>query len=141
MALPDIDLKRRIFYRSDHYRFAMVGVPTLYVIGLGVPADENGQERRGGLLGALTQLGSTADELFTVQKRAEFFLANHYHQTSDVIRSNWDWTGVRTAAVFYAIAGLRVANADQMPSWQDHSRYNRPRGFGPLTKKRGFNSD
>jgi hypothetical protein len=128
LPLPDIDVASRAFFRSDHYEFALRGVPTIYVFGLGTPAPSEAEPKAAGLLGAIASLGGNLVGLAEVKRRADDFLAHHYHQPSDVVRPEWDWQGVRTAAVFYLLAGLRVANADAMPQWRSASEYNHPRG-------------
>jgi hypothetical protein len=129
LALPEVDLGTRSYYRSDQIEFARMGVPTIFVFPLGIhPPAAGPQPTAGGLLGSLASLRSTAGELADVVARTDDFLAKHYHQPSDVIRPNWDWQGVRTAAVFYLVAGLRVANAEKVPTWRPDSPYNHRRG-------------
>ncbi|MCU0962381.1 MAG: M20/M25/M40 family metallo-hydrolase [Pirellulaceae bacterium] len=135
VPLPDLDVESRAFYRSDHYEFALRGVPTVYVFGLGIaPPPDGAEPKRGGVLGALASVGGNLVGLMEVKRRADDFLAQHYHQPSDVVRPEWDWQGVRTAAVFYLWAGMRIANADTMPQWRPESEFNRPRGTRPTSR-------
>ncbi len=132
LPLPDVELKERAFFRSDHYRFALSGVPTIYVFGLGMPPQPGGAKPQPkGVLGALAGVRSQAEGLVEVQRRAHEFLAKRYHQPGDAIRPEWDWQGPRTAAVFYLLAGLRVANAEKMPEYYPKSPFNHPRGKRP----------
>jgi Zn-dependent M28 family amino/carboxypeptidase len=136
VLLPDLDVASHAFFRSDHYEFTLRGIPTIYVFGLGVaPPPDNAGPKLGGVLGAIAAVGGGIVGLVDVKRRADEFLAHHYHQPSDIVRPDWDWQGVRTAAAFYLWAGLRVANADAMPQWQPTSEYNRPRGTRPEPRK------
>ena len=133
LPVPDLNLDRQnAFERSDQYEFAQRGVPTVYVFGLSTKKSAAKEPAKPqGLFGRLASMSATASELTEVAPRAARFLKSDYHQPSDVVRPEWDWEGVRTMAVFYLAAGLRVANAEKMPEWLPHSRYNRPRGSRP----------
>ena len=51
-----------------------------------------------------------------------------YHQPTDVVRQDWDWTGPRTVAAVMLVMGLRAANDEAMPEWLPSSVFNRERG-------------
>ena len=89
---------------------------------------------RGGLLEAIASVRGSIDGLTDVKRRADDFVAHRYRQPSGIVRPEWDWQGVRTAAVFYLWAGLRIANAETMPEWLPTSEYNRPRGTRPASR-------
>jgi Zn-dependent M28 family amino/carboxypeptidase len=130
LPVPDLDTKSRVFFRSDHYEFALRGIPPVYAFGLGVPpARDESKSEPGAVLGALAGAASLVRGLAEVQARADEFLAKRYHQPSDDVRPEWDWQGVRSAAVFYLIVGLRVANTEELPQWLPKSEFNRPRGM------------
>ena len=103
--MPDPLPQEGAFYRSDHYVFAVKGVPALYLQG-----------------------APKADNIFEFLKRVNNWLANDYHMPTDVIKPDWNWEGARTFAILGLITGMRVANQETMPAWRTDSPYNRPRG-------------
>jgi len=127
LFVPELGFDRQnAFQRSDQYEFALRGVPTVYVFGLAAEQRSAGKPAKPkGLLDSLSRLPATAGQLVDTGVRAKRFLDNDYHQPSDVVRPEWDWQGVRTAAVFYLVTGLRVANAEKMPEWRPGSRFSR----------------
>ena len=106
-VVPDPMPEEKAFYRSDHYAFVKKGVPALMV--LGAPG------------------GDTA--LWV--KRANEWLKTDYHQTTDVVRPDWNWSGARTIAVVGLLVGRRVAAADAMPTWLPTAPFNRPAPAAP----------
>ena len=103
-VVPDPIPDEKSFYRSDHYGFVKKGVPALML--LGAPA------------------GDTAAWV----ARMKNWEKTDYHQPTDVVRADWDWSGARTVAVVGVLLGLRIANAEQMPAWLPGSVFNRERG-------------
>jgi Zn-dependent M28 family amino/carboxypeptidase len=104
-AFPD----RGAFYRSDQFSFAKVGVPSIYV--------------RGGPSFAGRPPGYGKEVL-------EAFERTHYHQPSDEIDPSWDWTGAVQDAQLLLVAGLRIANLPQIPTWNpgdEFAKIERPR--------------
>ena len=95
---PDPKPEEKYFYRSDHYSFVERGVPALM------------------LMGALESMDET-------MKRAEEWEKTDYHRPGDVIQKTWHWEGAKTVADVMGIMGLRLANADAMPSWLSSSRF------------------
>jgi hypothetical protein len=91
------------FVRSDHYSFVKKGVP------------------------ALMLMGGPAGDVAVWIPRARKWLDTDYHSPSDTVKPDWDWTGPKTMAELGMVIGLRVANADAMPSWLPTSPFNRPR--------------
>lgn len=82
------------FFRSDHFPFARIGVPSISV--------------RSGV----DYIGKPKDY---AQKTFDEFNKNNYHQPSDEFRSDWRFDGVvQMVEVSFAI-GLKVANAPTMP--------------------------
>ncbi len=85
------------FYRSDHFPFAKVGVPSLNV--------ESGTNYVG-------------QDKNAAQKRFEEYNSKHYHQPSDNFDENWRYDGlVQNLEVSLAI-GLKVSNAAKMPAYK-----------------------
>ena len=65
---PDLGL----FYRSDHFEFAKLGVPALYT-------------KRG-----IDFIGKPAE--YGMAKTDEYY-AHDYHKVSDTVRPEWNWSG------------------------------------------------
>ncbi len=84
------------FYRSDQFSFARYGVPGLY---LNDGTDFIGRSKDWG------------------REQVEFYEAHHYHQPSDQIQPDWNFDGMIENAQLGFAVGVKVANADQMPSW------------------------
>jgi hypothetical protein len=103
-VIPDPRPEEKSFYRSDHYFFVKRGIPGMMILG----APEGSVE-------------SWIDRLKKWEK-------SDYHQPTDVVRSDWDWTGPRTMASVMLVMGLRAANDDAMPAWMPSSVFNRERG-------------
>jgi Zn-dependent M28 family amino/carboxypeptidase len=100
---------RGVFYRSDQFSFARVGVPGVYLKGAQ------------SFVGRPPGYGKEVLEAF---ERA------HYHQPSDEFDPTWDWSGAVEDAQLLLIAGRRVANAAALPSWKPGSEFakiERPR--------------
>lgn len=102
--IPDPMPEEKAFYRSDHYFFVKKGIPGLMI--LGAP--------------------DGATKAWT--DRLKEWTKTDYHQPTDVVRPDWNWEGPRTVAAVMLVMGLRVANAEEMPSWSPSSVFNRERG-------------
>lgn len=87
---------RGFFYRSDQFNFARQGIPAAY-FGSGVDFVDRpegwGRQRR------------------------EAWEARHYHQPSDELREDWDWSGAVEDARLFFLLGAHVARAKEMPRW------------------------
>ena len=103
-VIPDPMPEEKSFYRSDHYFFVKKGVPGIMILG----APEGSVE-------------SWTDRLKKWEK-------TDYHQPTDIVRPDWDWTGPRTVASVMLLMGLRAANDEAMPAWVPSSVFNRERG-------------
>jgi Zn-dependent M28 family amino/carboxypeptidase len=85
------------FYRSDHFPFAKVGVPSLSIRS---GSDYVGQDKD------------------AARKRFDEFNTLHYHQPSDNFDENWRYDGlVQNLEVSLAIA-MKVSNAKKMPAFK-----------------------
>ena len=94
---PDEHPEQGYFYRSDHFPFAKVGVPSLNVRS---GTDYVGQDKE------------------AAQKRFEQYNTLHYHQPSDNFNENWRYDGlVQNLEVSLAI-GLKVSNAPTLPAYK-----------------------
>lgn len=107
--MPDPQPEEKVFLRSDHYSFVERGVPALMLMG----APEG-----------------TPESLVAKIKAWEKL---HYHQPSDDVMKDWDWSGAKTVADMMGVLGLRIANQEKMPEWLKGTR------FGEL--KRGNTKD
>jgi hypothetical protein len=103
-VVPDPMPEEKSFYRSDHYFFVKRGVPGIMI--LGAPD------------------GATAAWTDRLKKWEK----TDYHQPSDIVRPDWDWTGPRTVAGVMLVMGVRAANDEAMPAWVSSSIFNRERG-------------
>ena len=103
-VIPDPMPEEKSFYRSDHYFFVRKGVPGIML------------------------MGAPDDPIQTWTDRLRRWEKTDYHQPTDVVRPDWDWTGPRTIASVMLLMGLRAANADAMPAWLPSSIFNRERG-------------
>jgi len=101
-VVPDPMPEEKAFFRSDHYELVKKGVPALML--LGAPG---------------------GDEKQWID-RARGWLDKDYHQTTDVVRDDWNWGGARTTAAIGLVVALRVADAPAAPAWNAQSRWQRP---------------
>jgi Zn-dependent M28 family amino/carboxypeptidase len=96
--------ERGFFFRSDHFPFALAGVPALWL--------RTGTE----FIGRPEGWGEEVMNEYT---------ARHYHQPSDVFREDFDYRGaVQQGQVIFLVAH-RVANADTRPEWYPTSEFQR----------------
>lgn len=98
-VVPDPVPDEKIFTRSDHYSFVERGVP------------------------ALMLMGAPEGDIQDAMKRMKEWEKENYHQPGDTIKENWAWEGAKTVADVMGIMGLRLANADSMPTWLPSSRF------------------
>ena len=93
------------YFRSDHYEFARAGVPSL--------------ETSPGI----DYVGKPAG--FGEAKRADY-IANDYHNASDVIKPDWDLLGAVEDLQILLEVGYRVAQQTDHPTWKPDAVW-RPR--------------
>lgn len=103
IVTPDPMPEENAFLRSDHYAFVKKGVPALMLMG-----------------------GPEGDPSIWVPRMRKW-IETDYHSPSDTIKPDWNWTGPQTLGKVGLVIGLRVANADAMPSWRQSSPFNKPR--------------
>jgi len=101
--IPDPVPDEQVFYRSDHFAFVKVGVPSLML--LGAPD------------------GDTAVWV----ARARKWLDTDYHSPADTIRPDWNWGGAKDIANIGLLIGMRVAAANDAPVWDAKSPFQRPK--------------
>jgi Zn-dependent M28 family amino/carboxypeptidase len=90
------------FFRSDHFEFAKVGVPALY------------------LKGGIDFPGQPAG--FGKQKLDEY-TERDYHKVSDEIKPDWDLSGAVDDLRLLLEVGWRVAQAETWPAWKPGSEF------------------
>ncbi|GAA3938089.1 M28 family metallopeptidase [Hymenobacter algoricola] len=100
--LPDPNADKGYFFRSDHFSFAHVGVPSLYASG---------------------QADSRLKGKAYAQKRAEEFEAKNYHQPSDEYSPTADYRGMEQDARLLFRVGQRLAAETTFPQWKAGSEF------------------
>lgn len=91
---PDARPEQGSFYRSDHFPFARVGVPS---ISLKEGSDYVGHTKEWG------------EEQFKAYNTA------HYHQPSDEYTDSWDFRGLLQETEIAMAIGRRIADMDALP--------------------------
>lgn len=111
MVVPEPDPEKGYYYRSDHFEFAKVGVPALYV---GRDADD--------ILGREPGYG---------KMRREEYTARDYHKVSDEVKDWWDLRGAVEDVQLLFRVGLEVANGSTWPEWKEGSEFKARRLGAP----------
>ena len=89
--------EKGFYYRSDHFSFAKLGVPMLYIDG--------GQD--------LVEGGRAAGEAV-----AKDYTDNRYHGPKDEFDESWDWSGVMADLQLYYRLGRMMAMSTSWPNWR-----------------------
>ena len=103
---PDQFPDRGFFYRSDQFSLARIGVPAAYLKG---GTDVIGKPRGWG------------------KEQQEAFEAKDYHQVSDELRPDWDFSGAVEDAQLLFYLGVKVANATPLPAWRPGDEFEAAR--------------
>jgi Zn-dependent M28 family amino/carboxypeptidase len=99
---PDAHPEAGHFYRSDHFSFAKVGIPS---VSIGGGVDYVGRPAGWGL------------------QQAEDYTAHRYHQPSDEYRSDFDLRGAaQLAEIVYRLGGT-LGNAETVPTWNADAEF------------------
>ncbi len=93
---PDSNPGAGHFYRSDHFSFAHVGIPSFSV--------QEGLKYKGHPLEWGVQRENEYDE-------------KHYHQPSDEFDPSWDFSGLVELSRFGVELGWKAANQDELVQW------------------------
>jgi Zn-dependent M28 family amino/carboxypeptidase len=100
---PDAQPQAGHFYRSDHFSFARVGIPSVTVSAgtdfIGKPAG----------------WGKAHEEEYT---------SKHYHQPSDEYDPKWPLTGTAQIADIVYRFGTLLANASTIPTWNANTEFH-----------------
>jgi Zn-dependent M28 family amino/carboxypeptidase len=102
----DAEPEKGFFYRSDHFSFAKQGVPALNPEG------------------GLNYIGQPADY---GEKIRQEWTEKRYHKPADVVRSDWDLSGMREDLKVYLAVGYRVAQAEKWPEWKPGNEFKAKR--------------
>jgi Zn-dependent M28 family amino/carboxypeptidase len=103
---PDAHPEQGHFYRSDHFSFAIAGIPS---VSIGGGVDYMGRPAGWGL------------------KQAEDYTAHRYHQPSDEYRSDFDLSGATQLAEIVYRFGLSIGNARTIPTWNADAEFKAAR--------------
>ena len=101
---PDPRPEQGSFFRSDHFPFAKVGVPS---ISLKEGSDYVGHPKDWG------------------QQKFKEYNDAHYHQPSDEFHADWNFQGMIQEAEFALTIGRRVADANAMPTFNPGDEFAR----------------
>lgn len=102
-VVADAEPEKGLYFRSDHFHFARIGVPALYI-----HAGNN-------LIGKGTEAGQELKEQYT---------RKYYHQPSDDLASgemNFEG-GIDDLKLLFQV-GKRLANTDVWPKWKETSEF------------------
>ena len=99
---PDPEPEKGFYYRSDHFSFAKVGVPSLYTDS-GIDHVEHGTE-------------------WTLARRADY-TSNRYHKPSDEFDPSWDLTGALDDLELLFRVGHRLVTSDAWPNWREGNEF------------------
>ncbi len=103
---PDPRPEQGSFYRSDHFPFAKVGVPS---ISLKEGNDYVGHSKDWG------------------EKKFKEYNSAHYHQPSDEFRDDWSFEGMIQEADFAMALVRRIADLPLMPKFNPNDEFARKR--------------
>ncbi len=112
---PDAEPEKGFYYRSDHFEFAKLGVPALYI--------DSGVD----------YIGKPAG--YGQQKRDEY-TSNDYHKPSDEVKPDWDLAGAVEDAQLLYLVGHRVANDARIPEWKAGAEFKARRDSAMAARQR-----
>jgi Zn-dependent M28 family amino/carboxypeptidase len=99
---PDPEPEKGYYYRSDHFEFARMGVPSLYA-DPGIDDLEHGEE--------------------WARSQREIYTAERYHSPADEYDASWNLTGaVGDLRLLFAV-GYELANGRGWPNWREGTAF------------------
>lgn len=102
-SAPEPNPSAGYYFRSDHFNFAKIGIPALY-IGTGIDHEEKGKE-----------YGKELQENYTMQ---------YYHKPADEYDpERWNLDGAVDDVQLLFNVGNRLSNSDFWPQWKDNSEF------------------
>jgi len=99
---PDAFSDRGYFYRSDQFNFAKIGVPAMY---LHTGSDFVDRPEGWG------------------KEQMNRYTDINYHQPSDEYDDSWVFDGMISDTLLGYWTGLEIANADEMPTWNEGDEF------------------
>jgi len=93
---PDLEPEKGFYYRSDHFHFAKLGVPSYSFDG--------GHE----FVGRPPEYGERVRAVWNEQL---------YHSQNDEVSPDWDLAGAVEDLQFHWMLGYQIAQADEYPEW------------------------
>jgi Zn-dependent M28 family amino/carboxypeptidase len=103
---PDSNPSAGYYYRSDHFSFARVGIPS-FSVNEGMKFKGHPQE-------------------WGIEQEREYN-AKHYHQPSDEFKTDWDFSGLAEMARFGFALGWKAANQTQAIGWHPGDEFEATR--------------
>ena len=103
---PDQFSDKGYFYRSDQFSFAKIGVPAMYL--------DTGTD----FIDRPPEWG---------REQQNHYTKVNYHQPSDEYDPNWNLDGMVDDAKLGYWTGLAIANANEMPSWNEGDEFEAAR--------------
>lgn len=102
-VLPESEPEKGYYYRSDHFEFAKLGVPALY-------------------------LDKASDEIVDRppgygKQRREEYRENDYHKVSDTVKSWWDLSGAVEDAQLLVRIAYAIAQTNRWPEWKPGAEF------------------
>lgn len=101
------------YYRSDHFNFARVGIPSLYT-SKGIDVIGKGKD-------------------FGKQKSDEY-RDKHYHRPSDEIADDWNLEGAIEDLKLLFMVGNRIAIEEKWPVWKEGSEFKKLRASAKASR-------
>jgi Zn-dependent M28 family amino/carboxypeptidase len=102
VLVAEAEPEKGFYFRSDHFEFAKVGVPALYL-------DEG-----------LDFVGKSAG--FGKEKRMEY-IANDYHKVSDEMKPDWNLSGAVEDLRLLFEVGYALSQGNNRPEWKSGSEF------------------
>ncbi len=115
-ATPDAKPEAGYYYRSDHFAFAKLGVPMIYM--------EGGED----LVNGGREAGA---------KVAADYTENRYHGPKDEFNEAWDWSGVMADLQLYYRLGRMMATSTSWPTWNEGDEFRAIRDEGCKADEKG----
>lgn len=100
--LPDPNSHTGMFFRSDHFSFVKIGIPSLFVRG-NCEHIEYGKE--------------------WMTEKEQNWLRNYYHKPTDEFEEDWDLSGVEEDAKLLFMVGYKLSNENSFPKWKENSEF------------------
>lgn len=101
-VIPDPSPEKGYYYRSDHFSFAKVGIPSLY-IEMGMDHVDHG----------VAYTKAAQDD----------YTENRYHKPSDEFDPNWDLSGAIDDLLLMYDIGYRLSNEKTFPNWNEGNEF------------------